>query len=142
MPMIKYNIDGVINMLQAMTLDIISWLRFNFWWLFISLIFIIVLITVFLLMRKPKRQIVESIKDSDVQPFIDSYGGLSNIKHATLEGKRLKVQLNDVEKANLSQFKSLGATGIFVSGKNVKMVLPYDMQKLVNQINENKNGGL
>jgi phosphotransferase system IIB component len=115
---------------------------FNQYWWVLILILIIALVLFFTFKpSKPKKRIIQPIEDEKIIEFIRCYGGLDNIENAELDGKRLKIKIKDMEKVDIEEFKSLGATGIFITGQTVKMVLPYDMEKLVNKINENINGG-
>lgn len=115
---------------------------FNQYWWILILILIIGLVLFFTFKpAKPKNRVIQPIKDEKIIEFISCYGGLDNIESAELDGKRLKIKIKDIEKVDIEEFKSLGATGIFITGQTIKMVLPYDMEKLVNKINENINGG-
>jgi len=121
--------------------DVLNWFKFNFWWLLIVFVLLVSVYLIFRLQKKPVKDIPKPIEDQKIDEFIRSYGGIKNITQADIEGKRLKVNLVEVKAADIERFKSLGATGIFISGKNIKMVLPYDMDKLVKKINENIDGG-
>lgn len=127
-------------MILIMT-NIFTWLKYNFWWLLILLVLIIVVIALIRLLNYQKVTEKLPVEDETINDFIDCYGGIKNINKAELEGSRLKVNLNDINKANIDKFKDLGATGIFISGNNIKMVLPYDMSKLIQKINNDKFGG-
>ena len=121
--------------------DIATWFKYNFWWLLIVLVLIIVTISFIRLQKKPKKVVSKPIEDEQMISFIECYGGFNNIRNASLDGRRLKVELIKIDNMDVERFKTLGATGIFISGNNVKMVLPYDMKKLVEKINEEINGG-
>ncbi|QWC00471.1 hypothetical protein KHQ88_02560 [Mycoplasmatota bacterium] len=121
--------------------DILNWFKYNFWWLLIVFVLLFVLYLVIRLQKQPSKKVEKPVEDEKIDEFIKCYGGIKNIKQASIDGRRLKVSLVNVDNADLEQFKSLGATGIFISGNNIKMVLPYDMNKLVNKINENIDGG-
>lgn len=121
--------------------NVLDWFKFNFWWL---LIVFVLLLSVYLLFRLQKRSVTvkpKPLEDDKIDEFIRSYGGIENITQADIEGKRLKVNLVEVKAADIERFKSLGATGVFISGNTIKMVLPYDSNKLVKKINENIGGG-
>ena len=70
-----------------------------------------------------------------------NFGGVDNIVSISLEGNRLKCTLKEIGLTNLEGFKEIGAKGVFVTGRNVKMILPYDMEDVVRQINSQINGG-
>ena len=122
-------------------LSIKQWLLDQFWWLFILVIVILCLLLIIRIRLKPKKQLIQVIDSEQVAEFIKLYGGIENIEHAEVDGKRLKIKVIDIEKVELEQFKRLGASGIFISGNHIKMVLDYDMEQLVNQINQDLNGG-
>lgn len=121
--------------------NIANWFKYNIWWLGILFVLLIVVVLLFRLNKKPKKTIRNEVNDESLNHYIDAYGGIDNIKQADLDGRRLKVSIKKLETLDLDAFKSLGATGIFISGHNIKMVLPYDMQKLVNKINDSIDGG-
>ncbi|MFW5794125.1 MAG: hypothetical protein ACOCV1_01450 [Bacillota bacterium] len=115
--------------------NIFTWLKFNFWWLLILLVLIIVFIAIIRLLRFESKTSKLPIEDDKIDEFIKYYGGVENIIKAELDGSRLKIKLKDIEKVNIDKFKDLGATGIFISDNNIKMVLPYEMKKLISKIN-------
>jgi phosphotransferase system IIB component len=116
--------------------DVLNWFKYNFWWLLIVFVLLLCAYLIFRLQKKPVRVISKPIEDELIDEFIDCYGGMKNINHADIDGRRLKVNLVNVKAVDIERFKMLGATGIFISGDNIKMVLPYDMNKLVQKINE------
>ncbi len=125
--------------INTIDLAIIDWLNENFWWpviLFIVALFII--IKIFLL--KPQRP--EKVDGSYLtDEILKSLGGIGNLTDISLDGSRLKFTLKEVDLITLETFKEMGATGVFISGKNVKMVLPYNMEKIVKIIKSEINGG-
>jgi len=121
--------------------NITTWLKYNFWWILILLVLLLVLFGYIRLQRKPKIVKPKSVEDDQILSIIESYGGINNIKAAFLDGKRLKVELKSLDLLDIERFESYGASGIFISGNHIKMVLPYDMQKLVDKINNEIDGG-
>jgi PTS system D-glucosamine-specific IIC component len=121
--------------------NIADWFKYNVWWLFIVLVLLVCVILFFRLNNKPKKVNIAQVDDESINDYIKAYGGISNIKKAELDGRRLKVSVIKVDAIDLDELKSLGATGIFITGQNIKMVLPYDMQKLVDKMNELIDGG-
>ena len=118
---------------------VVEWLNNNYWWpiaLFLAAAFVIVKI---LLMRPRKKADVNSLQYAE--EIVNNLGGLDNIILASIDGSRVKFQVREIESANLDAFKAIGATGVFISGKNVKMVLPFDAKDLVDKINSDINGG-
>ena len=113
----------------------------QYWWILVVILFIGFVLFFTFKQSKPKKRVIQPIEDEKIIAFISCYGGLDNIESAELDGKRLKIKIKDIDKVDIEKLKTLGATGIFITGQTVKMVLPYDMEKLVNKINENINGG-
>ena len=121
-------------MVRINLLNLSTWLQDYFWLIIIVAVVLTAIITYSIYHRKPKKMKQIPVEDEKIQAFIECYGGLDNIDSIELDGRRLKLQLNHVDLVDIDRFKSLGATGIFISGNQVKMVLPYDMQKLVDYI--------
>lgn len=121
------------------TSGIVEWLNNNYWWpiaLFLASAFIIAKIV----LMKPRKKAEVDTSDF-IEQIVDNLGGLDNIILASVEGSRVKFQIREIESANLEAFRAIGATGVFISGTNVKMVLPFDAKDLVNKINSDINGG-
>ena len=123
----------------CVSLTIINWLNKNYWWpIVLILVALLVVVKVFILKPKDKKEIDFNEQSEDI---INYLGGIKNIKQVTLDGNRVKFKVHNIEITNLEAFKSIGATGVFISGDNVKMVLPFDSKNLVDKINSNINGG-
>ena len=118
-------------------LGVIDWLNQNFWWPLILLV-IIILVFFYFLAKRHKPQEKEEIVDYET--LLLALGGRDNISKMSLEGNRTKFTLVDLELIQEEGLKDLGATGIFISGKNIKMILPFPTEALVSENNYN-NGG-
>jgi phosphotransferase system IIB component len=128
-----------IVFLNPVSLTIVDWLNENYWWpVILFLVAIIVIVKIMLMQPKTK-----SSKDGLVytEDIIKYLGQLDNIVKASIDGSRVKFQVREIEVVNLEGFKEIGATGIFISGTNVKMVLPFDAQEIVDKINLDISGG-
>ena len=120
-------------------LAFIDWLNDNYWWPVI-LLSIILLVIVRLVAVKPK--VKPEIDNSKIiEEIINNIGSYKNIVGISNDGRRIKFQVNDISLVDTDLFKSMGATGVFISGNNVKMALPFDVNEIVNKINSNINGG-
>ncbi len=120
-------------------LAVIDWLNNNYWWpaiLFLAALFFVVKIILIKPQTKPNKS-----HYSNIDSVIMNFGGVDNIVSISLEGNRLKCTLKEIGLTNLEGFKEIGAKGVFVTGRNVKMILPYDMEDVVRQINSQINGG-
>lgn len=107
----------------------LDWLNDNFWWPVILCVLIIVAGVYFIYFYKPKVK-TPPLSDQEVNLIISLFGGKDNIKEISNSGSRFRFVLNDVEKCNLDGIKDLGCTGIFVSGNQVKLIFPFDAEKL------------
>lgn len=137
--MIKYFYEVNDVFLNPVSLTIVDWLNENYWWpviLFLVAIFVIVKI----MLMQPKTKNSEDGLNYTLD-IINYLGGLDNIVKASLDGSRVKFQVREIEVVNLEGFKEIGATGIFISGTNVKMVLPFKSQGIVDKINLDISGG-
>lgn len=126
---------------NLLTGNLSSWLQTYFWVLIIVAVVLVAVIVYFIYHRKPKQNVQVLLEDEKIDEFIECYGTMKNINNAELDGRRLKLTLKDIKKVNLERFNTLGATGIFITGNQIKMVLPYDMQKLVDYIKFNQSEG-
>ena len=120
-------------------LTALDWLNQNYWWPVILFVFSVAVIIKVLLNKAPKKSKVDTSKY--LEEVVKNLGGIDNINQANLDGTRVKFQLKEIEVANLEACKDMGATGVFISGKNVKMVLPFDAKDLVDKINLEIYGG-
>lgn len=118
--------------------DLSTWFQDFFWLIIIGGLILVVILIYFIYRQAPKKMTQTPIEDEQINAFIECYGGIENIQKAELDGRRMKCRLNDVGKVDIETLKTLGASGIFITGNQIKMVLPYDMQKLVHFI-ESKN---
>jgi len=123
----------------VINLALVDWLNENYWWpVILFLVALVVIIKLVVMQPKVKKQ-VTTVEKSEV--VIEFLGGIANINKASLDGNRIKFQVKDIDIVRLEGFKELGASGIFVSGNNVKMVLPFSAQMTVDKINSNIIGG-
>jgi phosphotransferase system IIB component len=110
-----------------------SWLKQNYWWLLLVLL-VIVALAIKLLTGSKKVKTVD-MADELITEIIDYFGGTSNLKSASKDGSRLRITVVDVKKCQLEEIKNLGATGVFVTGNQVKLMFPFPVEKLVEKIN-------
>jgi phosphotransferase system IIB component len=121
------------------SLALIDWLNNNYWWPVILFLASLIIIIKIMLIQPQKKSSVDGSRHTD--EIIVNLGGIDNIESVGLDGNRIKFSLKEIESANLQAFKDLGATGVFISGKNVKMVLPFSTKPIVDKINSDINGG-
>jgi phosphotransferase system IIB component len=137
--MIKYFYEVNKVFLNPVSLTIVDWLNENYWWPVLLFLVAIIVIVRILLMQPKTKSDEDGLKyTTDVTSYL---GGLENIIRASIDGNRVKFQVREVEAVNIEGFKEIGATGIFISGTNVKMVLPFNAQGIVDKINLDISGG-
>lgn len=128
-------------MIHLLTFNLLN-IWTDYYWAFAIAFGVLMLLVFLLIKRKPVKKIVQTpVEDEKIGAFVECYGGINNIEQIELDGRRLKLQLENIGLVDIERFKSLGATGIFISGSQIKMVLPYDMQRLVDYIKFNKMEG-
>lgn len=52
--------------------------------------------------------------------FLEAYGGRNNILNTNLEQSRITVKVKDVDKVDVFQLQSLGASNVLITQTNVK----------------------
>lgn len=123
----------------VINLALVDWLNENYWWpVILFLVALVVILKLVMMQPKASKKITTVDKSEEVIPYL---GGIDNIIKASLDGNRVKFQVKDIDIVMLEGFKELGASGIFISGNNVKMVLPFSAQMTVDKINSNIFGG-
>jgi phosphotransferase system IIB component len=114
---------------------------FDQWWFWVAAVLfsLAVGIAVFFLIR-PKKAIRRPIEDATIQTLIAHLGGIANVTEADKDGARLRFTVRSVEACNLGALRDHGAMGVFVSGNNVKFMLPSESDRLVETIRSAKRG--
>lgn len=92
----------------------------------VALIVIAVVITI--VVKKNRKKI--NIDGDYIKGLIDNLGGKNNISEIDVDGRKLKVSVNDLSIVNLEVIKQLAQAGIFVSGNNIKALYKYDAEDL------------
>ena len=113
----------------------LDWLNQNYWWPVIVFAIIVLIGLYFIFLYKPKIE-NEGLSQEKVRAIINIFGGIKNIKSISKDGSRYSYFLESVEKCNLEDIKSLGATGIFVSGNIIKLIFPFDADLIMEEINQ------
>lgn len=93
----------------------------------IVLALIIIAIIVTVITRKKRKN---RIDEEYVNSLINNLGGKSNISKIDVDGKKLKVSVNDLSIVNLEAIKQLAQSGVFISGNNIKALYKYDADDL------------
>ena len=88
-----------------------------------------------------KKERPPSLTPETLEAIVSGLGGYENIVVATSEGSRLRVQVENVKKCDCGRLKQQGASGIFVSGKQLKFTLSMDPRQIVTEIEAKKKEG-
>ncbi len=132
--MVKY-FRGV-RMIRLLFWDVptyLDWLNDNYWWPVILCVLIVAVAFYFIFIYKPKPKDL-IVSDEEVDTIIQLFGGRENIVSVSKEGARFTFTLQKVESCNLEGIKKLGATGVFISGSNVKLIFPFNADRIVDII--------
>ena len=106
---------------------------------YIAIAFVVVAIVVVLFIAyKYKTTKVKPISNEAVDYILAHLGGIENIVNADVDGNRIRIQVVQVSRCDLSAIKGLGALGIFVTGNTVKMMFPFDAMSLIDTIQASK----
>lgn len=129
--MVKY-FRGV-RMIRLLFFDertYLDWLNDNYWWPVILCVLIVAVAFYFIYLYRPKPKALVA-SDEEIDTIFQLLGGRENIEHISKEGSRFTFTLVKVESCNLEGIKKLGATGVFISGSNVKLIFPFDADRLL-----------
>jgi phosphotransferase system IIB component len=105
----------------------------------VALIFGLVAVIVFIFIAfKYKKTEIKPMSQDAIEYVITSLGGNSNLVSADSDGQRLRFTVKNVSSCDLVAIKDLGASGIFVSGNQVKLMFPFDATQLIISIQQLK----
>jgi len=111
----------------------LDWLNDNYWWPVILCVLIVGVAFYIIFFYKPKPKDL-LVTDAEIDTIIQLFGGKDNIVDITKEGARFTFTLKNVELCNLEAIKKLGATGVFISGTNVKLIFPFNADRIIESI--------
>ena len=112
----------------------IDWLNDNYWWPVILCALIIAVGFYYIYFYNPKTKTAE-LNREEILAVMNLFGGMDNIKNITKSGSRFKFDVKKVEACNLEGMKDLGCTGIFISGTQVKLIFPFNVDILLEKFN-------
>lgn len=101
--------------------------------LFVIISFLVILFHSHNKKQNPSK--IPVIDQSSIDEIINYLGGINNIISASIDGARISIKVKSSSLCQLDKIKAIGALGIFVTGTTIKMMLPYDSQNLIHQIN-------
>lgn len=96
--------------------------------LIVAAVLVIAAIVVTIIVRRKKSKI--NIDEEYIKSLVSNLGGKSNVDQIGVDGRKLKVVVNDLSIVNLEEIKALAQAGIFVSGNNIKALFKYDAEEL------------
>lgn len=98
---------------------------------------ILVVLLIFILKRKKKTPKI-LIDQNYVENLINLLGKKDNINTIEVDGNKLKVDVIDLNKADLNGIKEIASSGVFVTGNVIKTLFMYDSKQLKEEIKKYK----
>lgn len=98
----------------------------------IAVVVLLIAAVIITIMFKKKKKI--NIDEEYVRTLLSLLGGKSNISSIGIEGRKLKVVVNDLSIVDLDSIKNLAQAGVFVSGNNIKALFKYEASELNNEL--------
>lgn len=112
-----------------------------YYWIIIGCAAAFLLITVLLLILKSKKKHKTPkllIDQAYIEKLVSLIGGKENINNIDVDGNKLKVNVVNLDSANLEGIKEIASSGVFVTGNNIKTLFMYDSQALKEEIKKYK----
>ena len=66
--------------------------------------------------------------------LIEGIGQLANIQCISIDNGRLKFKVSDLDLVKADLLKELSASGVFITGSNVKLLFKYDSKVILNEL--------
>lgn len=90
-------------------------------------IFALMLYAIIVALRRSSRinkqrqaEIDADVDTSQIEIFLDVYGGANNIKNVTIQMGRITVDVENLELVRTEELQELGASGVLLVGSSVK----------------------
>lgn len=84
----------------------------------------------FIIMKKKNSTPKIKIDDEFITTLIMYLGTLTNIKSVGVDNGRLKIEVNDLDVADLKAIQTMTTSGVFVTGNNIKLLFKYDSETI------------
>jgi len=94
---------------------------------------IVILIVVFNKKNKGKQPRIK-LNDEFITNLLSLLGEKDNITEVNVDNGRLKITVNDLDKANLEGIKEIATSGVFVTGTTIKTLFRLDSQTIKKEI--------
>ena len=66
--------------------------------------------------------------------LVEGIGQLANIQCISIDNGRLKFKVSDLDLVKADLLKELSASGVFITGSNVKLLFKYDSKVILNEL--------
>lgn len=84
----------------------------------------------FIIMKKKNSTPKIKIDDEFITTLIMYLGTITNIKSVGVDNGRLKIEVNDLDVADLNAIQTMTTSGVFVTGNNIKLLFKYDSETI------------
>ncbi|MBR6071625.1 MAG: hypothetical protein IKP77_02185 [Acholeplasmatales bacterium] len=84
----------------------------------------------FIITKKKNSTPKIKIDDEFITTLIMYLGTLTNIKSVGVDNGRLKIEVNDLDVADLKAIQTMTTSGVFVTGNNIKLLFKYDSETI------------
>ena len=107
----------------------------DYWYYIVIALVLVLLISLLFAKKKTKKVVVKTMANEMMDLIINSLGGVNNIESISSIGSRASVLVKNIGNVSLESLNENGASGVFVSGKNVKMLLNYKVDDFIEYVN-------
>ena len=76
------------------------------------------------------------VDEAFVSGLLLALGGLSNIENVSVDNGRVKFLVSDLDLLITDELQKLSTSGVFITGKSVKLLFKYDSNTIMNAVIE------
>ena len=76
------------------------------------------------------------VDEAFVLSLLLALGGLPNIENVSVDKGRVKILVNDLDLLITDELQKLSTSGVFITGKSVKLLFKYDSNTIMNAVIE------
>lgn len=76
------------------------------------------------------------VDEAFVSSLLLALGGLPNIENVSVDNGRVKFLVGDLDLLVADELKKLSTSGVFITGKSVKLLFKYDSNTIMNAVIE------
>ena len=105
--------------------------------IFLGVVIILAVLMYFLFGLRKKRE-KEDIKIDEefISKLLLGLGGKDNILEFSADNGRVKFLIKDLDLIDSNKLGELSKTGVFISGKNIKMLFKYEADTVIKMLNK------